>query len=194
VRIIRMNVTVRMVDSFGPQLQGRSLGRKHFARLCELLSDAPPGEIVLLDFSGVELVTGSWINAVLVPFLRWAGEDGNDLYPVVCNTRKEWLEELQLVAEFSQRCYLVASGKLPPHAATIAGPLDPAQRKTLEAVLASKEVTGAELERQKPDEKIGATAWNNRLRELHDMRLLRREKRGREQVYSPVVEEIAFNG
>jgi hypothetical protein len=189
-----MSITVRMVDSFGQQLQGRSLGRKHFARLCELLSEAPLGQVVLLDFSGVELVTGSWINAVLVPFLRWAGEEGNDLYPVICNTRKEWLEELQLVAEFNQRCYLVASGKLPPHTATIAGPLDPAQRKTLEAVLASGEVTGAELERQKPDEKIGATAWNNRLRDLHDMRLLRREKRGREQVYSPVVAEIAFNG
>ena len=189
-----MSVTVRIVESFGPQLQGRSLGRKHYARLCELLSDAPPGEVVLLDFSGVDLVTGSWINAMLVPFLRWAAEESNDLYPVICNARKEWLEELQLVAEFNQRCYLVASGKLPPRTATIAGSLDPAQRKTLEAVMASGEVTGAELERQKPDERIGATAWNNRLRDLHDMRLLRREKRGREQVYSPVVAEIGFDG
>lgn len=189
-----MTITVGMVDSFGPQLQGRSLGRKHYARLCELLSDAPLGEVVLLDFAGVEVVTGSWINATLVTFLRWAADEGNDLYPVVCNARKEWLDELQLVAEFNRLCYLVAGGKLPPRTATIAGPLDPAQRKTLEAVLASGEITGAELERQRPEEKIKATAWNNRLKELHDMRLLRREKRGREQVYSPVVAEIVFDG
>src|SRR5207244_10704670 len=65
MRVVRMAITVRMVDSFGPQLQGRSLGRKHYARLCELLSDAPPGEVVLLDFAGVDVVTGSWINATL---------------------------------------------------------------------------------------------------------------------------------
>ena len=189
-----MSITVRMVDSFGPQLQGRSLGRKHYARLCELLSDAPPGEIVLLDFSGVELVTGSWINAMLVPLLRWVADERTDFYPIICNARKEWLEELQLVAGFNQLCYLVASGRLPPRTATLAGSLDPAQRKTLEAVLASGEITGAELKRQLPNENIEATAWNNRLRDLHDMRLLRREKRGREQVYSPVVAEIAFDG
>jgi hypothetical protein len=189
-----MSITVCIVDSFGPQLQGRSVGRKHYARLCELLSDAAEGEMVLLDFSGVELVTGSWINAMLVPFLRWTAEESNDIYPVICNARKEWLEELQLVAEFNQRCYLVASGIMPPRTATIAGSLDPAQRKTLEAVLASGEVTGAELERQKPGERIRATAWNNRLRDLHYMRLLRREKRGRAQFYSPVIAEISFNG
>jgi hypothetical protein len=60
--------------------------------------------------------------------------------------------------------------------------------------MASGEITGAELERQFPEETIKATAWNNRLKDLHNMRLLRREKRGREQVYSPVVAEIAFNG
>jgi hypothetical protein len=189
-----MSVTVRMADSFGRQLQGRSLGRKHYARLCEVLSEATPGEVVLLDFSGVELVTGSWINAMLVPFLRWAANERIDFYPVICNARKQWLEELQLVAEFNQLCYLLASGKLPPRTANIAGSLDPGQRKTLEAVMASGEITGAELERQFPEETIKATAWNNRLKDLHNMRLLRREKRGREQVYSPVVAEIAFNG
>ena len=44
---------------------------------------------------------------------------------------------------------------------------------------------------QKP---IKATAWNNRLRDLYDKRLIRRERRGREQVYSTVLKEIEFDG
>jgi hypothetical protein len=74
------------------------------------------------------------------------------------------------------------------------GSLDPGQRTTLEAVAEFRDVTGAELERRKATERIGATAWNNRLKDLHQKRLLRRTKRGREQVYSPVVEVIEING
>jgi predicted transcriptional regulator len=45
-----------------------------------------------------------------------------------------------------------------------------------------------------PDEGVKATAWNNRLRDLYEKRLLTRKKTGREQVYSPVVEEVNSNG
>jgi hypothetical protein len=34
-------------------------------RLCQLLNSAfPAGSVVVLDFDGVELVTGSWVNAM----------------------------------------------------------------------------------------------------------------------------------
>ena len=53
------------------------------------------------------------------------------------------------------------------------------------------EATGAELERREPGgERVKATAWNNRLKDLYEKRLLRRAKRGREQVYTPVVPEV----
>jgi len=41
---------------------------------------------------------------------------------------------------------------------------------------------------------VRATAWNNRLRDLFNKRLIRREKRGREQVYSKLAQEIVFDG
>ncbi len=185
---------VDMAKTFGRQLQGRLNGRKHFARLCELLSSTPPGEVVLLDYSGVDLVTGSWVNAALVPFFRWAADERNDLFPVISNARPGWLDDLALVAEWTHQCYLVAEGAEPPRRATLVGLLDPGQRTTLEALLELKEVTGAELEREKPEEGIKATAWNNRLKDLYEKRLLRRQKRGREQVYSPVVREVILNG
>jgi hypothetical protein len=185
---------VDMAETLGTQLQGRPLGRKHFARLCELLSDAPAGEVVLLDFAKVDLVTGSWVDAALVTLLRWAADERNDVFPVICNASPKWLDDLALVAEWTHQVYLVAEGSGPPERAALVGSLDPAQRTTLETLLELHEGTGASVERQRPGEGIKATAWNNRLRDLYEKRLLRREKRGREHVYSPVVREVVLDG
>ncbi|MBX7169275.1 MAG: hypothetical protein K1X74_23280 [Pirellulales bacterium] len=187
-------MVIAMAEVFGSKLQGRLLGKKHYARLCELLSDVPPGEIVFLDFSGVDLVTGSWVNAMIVPFFRWAADEGNDVFPVICNAQEGWLDDLTLVADWTHQCYLVATGNAPARTAVLVGSLDPGQRNTLNALLELQEATGAALERLRPDENIKATAWNNRLKDLYDKRLLRRERRGREQVYTPVIAEVVSDG
>ncbi len=178
-------------ESLGKQLQGRLHGRRDFARLCELLSAEPPGAVVFLDFAQVDLVTGSWLNAALVPLLRWAADERNDLFPVIINARPEWLDDLALVAEFAHQCYLLGEGQT-PRRAVLVGSLDPGQRTTLEALLEVAEATGAELERQRPGDGVKATAWNNRLRDLYEKRLLRRVRHGREQRYSPVVKEVVL--
>ncbi len=186
---------VSMSKEFGRQLQGETLGKKHYARMCDLLADTAKGETVLLNFEGVDVVTGSWINAMIVPLYRRMIEPDTDLFPVICNADGDWLDDLALVARWTRQCYVVASKcSGPPRTATLIGSLDPAQRTTMEAVIELGEVTGAELERQKGNERIGATAWNNRLKDLHAKRLLRRTKHGREQIYSPVVEAIEING
>ena len=185
---------IPIADELGTFLQGRPLGRKHYARLCELLSEVPTGDIGLLDFSGVEAVTGSWINAALVPLLRWAADEQNDLFPVLLNFNSDWLDELQLVADWTHNCFLVGRGKGLPRSATVIGPLDVGQRETLDAVMKAPEITGAALERLRPMDGVKATAWNNRLKDLFEKRLIRREKRGREQLYSPVITEVLVNG
>ena len=187
-----MVVSVREV--FGPRLQGKLPGRKDYARLCEFLSEADGGSAVFLDFRDVDLVSGSWINAALVPLLTWAADERNDFYPVVCNAKDEFLDELTLVANFTHTCFLVAEGAIPPRCAVVVGALDSAQRATMEIVAELQVVTGAELERKRPGDGIKATAWNNRLKDLHDKRLVRRVRRGREQLYSPAVKEIRVNG
>src|ERR1022692_2723943 len=144
---MREPMIVAMVDVFGRLLQGRLLGKKHYARLCDLLSDVPPGEFVFLDFSGVDLVTGSWVNAMLVPFFRWAADERNDLFPLICNAQEGWLDDLALVAGWTHQCYLVAQGGIPPQRAVLIGSLDPGQQTTLEALLELHEATGAALER-----------------------------------------------
>lgn len=185
---------VRMKKEFGPYLQGKLPGKKHFGRLCELLSGTPSGSVVYLDFEGVELVTGSWVNAMFTPFFQWVSTEETDLFPIICNAQVEWLDELALVADWTHCCFIVASGPIPPQKAKLVGPLDSGQRSTLEAVLHFRETTGADLERNNKGEKVKATAWNNRLKDLYSKRLLRREKRGREQHYSAVVKEIKLHG
>ncbi len=187
-----MSAHIRVADRLGTAtLQGRPLGRKHYPRLCELLADVPPGDVALLDFAGVEIVTGSWINEALVPLLRWAADERNDIFPVLLNFDPVWLDELQMVAEWTHNCFLVSRGKSLPKSASLVGSLDVGQKATLAAVVKGAAVTGAALSGQ---EGVRGTAWNNRLKDLYQKRLVRRVKRGREQVYSPVIAEINFNG
>ncbi|HEY3966566.1 MAG TPA: hypothetical protein VGM05_18535 [Planctomycetaceae bacterium] len=187
-----MPIQARITEQLGTaMLQGRPLGRKHYPRLCEVLADVPSGDVALLDFAGVEIVTGSWVNEALVPLLRWAADDRNDIFPVFLNFDTAWLDELQMVAEWTHSCFLVSRGKTLPKSASLVGNLDVGQKATLIAVVKGSKVTGAALDGQ---EGVKGTAWNNRLKDLYQKRLIRREKRGREQVYSPVVGEINFNG
>jgi hypothetical protein len=185
---------LRLAD-FGIQLTGRVLGKKHFAKACELLAEAAPGELVILDFSGVDRVNGSWVNAMVVPLIQWMANERNNFFPVIQNAQKDWLDEFRLVADWYHLGLLVATDhREPPCRAALVGPLDPGQRATLDAVLEYGEVTGAELERCRKSENVQATAWNNRLRDLFEKRLIRRRKQGREQIYFPVVKEVTVHG
>lgn len=185
---------VSLPATLGERLQGRLNGRRDFARLCEVLSGASKGDIVFLDFTGVKVVTGSWANEALVSLLRWATDERNDLFPVLLGLDALSAEEVAFVAEATHTHFL-AVDRHPPRRAALIGRLDPGQRATLDAVVGLGEATGAVLAREKPGGlAVEPTAWNNRLKDLHGKRLLRRSKRGREQVYSPVVPEVVADG
>lgn len=187
---------VELVREFGePRFQGQPRGTRHFARICEILSGVDRGETVYLDFSGAEVLTGSWISAMLIQLLRWAAEAQIDLFFVLCNLNDtDFIDELRYVANHARAVFLLATGKAPWRKATVVGPLDPGQKATLAAVVKAGQVTGAELERLYPTTGVKATAWNNRLKDLHNKRLIMRDKVGREQVYRPVVQETSSDG
>lgn len=175
-------------------LQGRIRGMRHYTDVCVQLTDAPHGTLVLLDFSGINHVTGSWINSMIVPLFRWAALSENDVFPILYNVKDEWLDDFRLIAQWNHQCYLVTQSRtFPPQQALLVGLLGPAQKTSFEVVRTEGSVTGAQLQRNVQGE-IGATAWNNRLKELYQKRLIRREKRGRQQLYYPIVKEIKDNG
>lgn len=186
-----MRVEVRKL---GRHLQGKSAGRRDFGLLCNQLAQARHGEVVFLDFEGVETVHGSWLNTAVGPLFRWAAERQNDYYPVFSRFPVGSLDELDLVASINRQCYLVSRNSNDGvDEAVVVGSLDPSLKSTLERVCKSGQVTGAELARQAPDAGIQATAWNNRLRDLFVKRLLLRRKEGRQQFYGPIARSIVFH-
>jgi hypothetical protein len=185
---------VSVVKLLGKRLLGRTAGKRDFATLCGEIAQAAQGEAVVLDFAGVEVLTGSWANSALVPLYRWASDDDNNVFPLIYGIDREWRDDLRLIAEWNHHCYLLASQKKEsPRSAVLIGSLESGQRSTLDAVQTFGEVTGVQLEQDIHDG-VQATAWNNRLRDLFNKRLIRRERRGREQVYSRLAQEIVFDG
>ncbi len=190
-----MNATVPLHKVLGPMLRGKIDGRAHYGPLCSHLSRYRPGSLVQFDFHGVEDLSASWIAATLIPLLSWASLPEIDLYFVlngVFGTDKRWEDEFELVATREHVAFLVATPESPTTFCLV-GELDAILLDTLRLVQSHREVTGAALRRLVPDENIGATAWSNRLKDLHTMRLVRRTTRGREQLYSTVV-EVNFDG
>jgi hypothetical protein len=183
------------LSEFGTHLQGKAAGKKHFARICGMLAEVQAGEYVFLDFAGVTSVNGSWINMAVSPLLRWSAENQNDLFPILCCFPTKDFDELELVAQVNQQCYPVAPDAAEPiRSIVLVGPLDESLRATMESLGQLKQATGAELARHLPEAHIQATAWNNRLKELYDKRLLHRRKEGRQQIYFPVADEVHLHG
>ena len=186
---------ILVAEKFGKRLVGRVMGREHYAKGCQLLTRARGGEVVVFDFFGVEIITGSWFNAMIVPLYHWAGQPQNDLFPLLTNLQEDWIDDLSLVAEWNRQCYLVASGSTEsPEQAMLVGSLDVAQSECFARVRQEGESTGAGLARMQGEGAVGPTAWNNRLKELYKKRLIKCRKHGKERVYFPVVQEILANG
>jgi hypothetical protein len=195
VTMMTSSSNVELGRTLGTLLRGKIDGKQHFGLLCAALSGTKPGGVVFLDFSDVEDLSASWVAAALPPLLTWAATPETELYPVlvgVLGNEKKWEDEFELVANRAGINFLAA---LPATTAQgrVLGDLDPILMKTLQAVQTHREVTGAGLKRLHPNEGIGATAWSNRLKDLHTKRLLRRATHGREQLYTPVM-EVTFDG
>ena len=188
-----MAATFTLAANLGPRLVGRLSGGKAFTALLTVVSDLQRGETFWLDFSGVDVVTASWVSGAIVPLFRHAADQAVDIYPVLAGLPEELVEDFVLVAGQTEQNFPHAPGG-PGTTVAPLGELDPSLVQTLRAVVAAGEATGAELARAHPGEKITPPAWNHRLRDLHRRRLLRRRAVGRRQIYSPAFEELIVHG
>src|SRR6478609_1442897 len=75
---------------------------------------------------------------------------------------------------------------------TVVGHLDPALRATLSAVTKRATATAPLLHNEHPNEKITVTAWNNRLNDLYQLRLVRRVRAGRTWEYHSLAKELVW--
>lgn len=77
-------------------------------------------------------------------------------------------------------------------AAVVEGHLDNALLMTLSALSLERAATAPLLHAKHPSEKITVTAWNNRLNDLHALRLVRRQRNGRVWDYEPLAQNITY--
>jgi hypothetical protein len=187
---------------------GWSLAEAHAAeldtRLGPALSTPGAGTIVVLDFAGIESTSASYVKRILVWLLvageRFVSDDkpysegppALNVFPVITNPAPDVLDEVKTVLEHGKKACLEAlemdGGTI--GRARVLGSLDAHLRQTLLHVVKAEETSAPDLYDRFRDEKIGVTAWNNRLNELHARRLVQRNKHGRQLVFRPLAKEI----
>jgi len=195
---------------------GASLGQQHVEPLLDLLCSRTfeqtnftpvPSEIVLIDFEGIEAVTASYLKALILPILlgdqgaiksKFAREDigkpETSIYPAVTGLSEDVREELQDVLELRGLPCLEALkwGEAGIQKARLLGILDPILKTTYTMLQRAQSASATQLHSSYPGEQITITGWNNRLADLHRLRLATRTKQGRQWIYEPISTEVIY--
>jgi hypothetical protein len=182
-----MHIDVRTLTGLDT-LAGKSGGLRDFPKFIAALEEAPDGTVISFGWDRVELATASYFGATVVPLLRMIIGGELDRYIVLTGLNRTCMDELKLVLELQNLVVLVVPGKTSRKIEALGG-LDPAYRQTLEAVQRRKSASATNLYASDSGATIGKTAWINRLTNLHRLRLLKKQKVGREFVYEAVTME-----
>lgn len=163
-------------------LAGKSDGLRDFPKILDAVEQGRQGDTVVLDWDRVEIATASYFGATLIALLRMSMAGELDRYFIVANLNKTCLDELKLILEFQGLVVLAAEGKAGHlRNVQILGTLEAPYRATLEAVARRAGASATDLHAaQHGAEAIGKTGWINRLAHLHRLRLIRKERVGRE--------------
>ncbi len=172
-------------------LSGGIAGRK---LLTALITATPPADTptrVFLDFEGVEVATASFLREAVIGFRDYVRLSLNNIYVVVANLAPAILEELEFFirargGDALWMCKLDAQDQV--HSPRMLGELDPVQRATFEAVAELGAATAPGLAARFSDQRIGPTAWNNRLSSLAAKGLLVERRVGKSKSFSPLLE------
>lgn len=163
-------------------LAGKSDGMRDFSKILDAVEETPPGETIVLDWEGIEIATASYFGATLAALLRMAMAGELDRYFIVTNLNRTCLDELKLVLEFQGLVVLLGEWKgRHIQKVQVLGTLESPYAATLEAVQKLVCASATELHQgQHGGAVIGKTGWINRLSNLHRLRLIRKERVGRE--------------
>lgn len=151
-------------------LSGALRGQQLLARLLPAFASEPPlPQAVFLDFSGVDVATGSFIRESVLALRDTARARRSNIFPVVANANESVREELAEVVRSRGGAIWVCTLDEDEQVscAQVIGELDPKQKLTFNLVKQRGAVDAAELMRdQDPNDAVTQTAWNNRLASL----------------------------
>ncbi len=173
-------------------LAGSAMGRQMLAQLIEKTKPVASPTLAFLDFDRVDIATGSFLREAVMGFRDFCRSAAGMIYPVVANANATIEEELSTYLRGRNdaiwACNLdtqdCASN---PH---ILGELDAGQMSTIQLIDKHHPISAPELAKLRPDDKIGTTAWNNRLATLAAKGMLKEVRHGKSKLFSPVMEAI----
>lgn len=169
---------------------GVSGGKAIFAKVGVLLGAHPFGAPVVLNFAGVDVISGSSLRHLFQCISEIPACSRSVL--VLANLSEDALAESDLVAEAMRIPYIAAqvAGETLV-GASVRGMLDEKAAQALKLVIDSKEAD-AQTVSEKSGERTVVTVWNNRLVSLHAMGLLQERKVGKRKFYSPAIEGMTY--
>jgi hypothetical protein len=175
-------------------LAGADNGKSLLVRLLEATRSEPAEpEPLLLDFSGIDVATASYLRESVLALRDIVRSRRSTLYPVMANPNDIVRDELAVLAE--TRGAVLMTCVIDDHGAVVStipiGSLDPKQKMTFEIVYQHGETDASELMRENDDGLRHTTAWNNRLSSLASMGLIMEISRGRSKRYRPLFWETA---
>ena len=173
-----------------PILAGRLDGKRVFARVIE---DVPPikqPSILMLDFASVELATSSFLGETVLPLRDHLRARRPPIYLVVANLNEKVQEELDellhRIGDALLSCQFAPGAD--PRNVQLLGILKPELLETWELVRLMGETTAVELFSSAKSDRIGPTAWNNRLTALASKGLVVEFPQGRLKKYRSTLE------
>lgn len=174
-------------------LAGAAKGKSALGVMISRLPQADLPQLVVLDFDGIEIATGSFLREAVMAFRDYCRSHHPNLYPVIANANAEVIEELAMVLKATGQALVAGSyhGGDQVQEARIVGVLDEKQRVALDAVFEAGQGEASQLQKKySRKENISVTGWNNRLAALSSKGILMEFRSGRSKVYRPVVEGL----
>jgi hypothetical protein len=203
------------LDKRRPIASGAATGNDHAGLIKDAILKAgvsDSGLIVAVDFSGIELVTASYIKATVLwlamcgrlhagaltpaeqKTLDWASIEPLNVFPLVVGATEDVRNEIDEV--FGRRglpCVCVESRtKKAILEGKVLGNVDPAIARTIQSLRGQAETTAEDLHASSPAEGVNITAWSNRLAELLRLRIAQRKRQGKTWRYQPLAQTLIY--
>ena len=174
-----------------PILAGRLSGRRAFLRVIEELPPLTAPATLLLDFRDVDLATSSFLGEAILPLRDHLRTRRPPAYVAIANLNDAVAEEFdELLIRIGDA--MLACDSNPDGAVSnvrLIGRLDEKLMDTFNLIRAKGVASAVELHAEsRASDRIGTTAWNNRLSALTSKGLVTEIAQGRTKKYQTVLE------